>query len=312
MKKEKAQSKFQKESLATNLKKNYVLYLFLILPCLYFIVFKYIPMFGNLIAFRKYTPGGSIIGEGEFTFKYFEMFLTDGTFWTVFSNTIILSIFVLIIMFPAPIIFALLMNELGGKHFKKLVQSVTIIPRFFSVVVVITIFNALLSPSTGIINELITSFGGTEIFFMNDANWFRPIYISTEIWQLLGWNSIIYMAVLSSVDHEQYEAAMVDGANRWKQTLHITLPAMLPTIAINLIMSVGTVINLGFEKNLLLYQPNIAEVADVIQTYVYRMGLLNRNYSYATAVGLFQAVISLSLLWITNKLVNKYWDCGLW
>ena len=305
-------NKVKKESWAVNIKNNIVLYAFLVLPVLYFIIFKFIPMFGNIIAFRKYRPGGSYLGEGEFTLRYFQMFLSDGTFWGVFQSTVILSILVLLITFPLPIIFSLLLNEIGGKKFKKAVQSITIIPKFLSVVVVIMIFNSLLSPSTGIVNHIITTLGGKEIFFMNDAAWFRTIYIVTEVWQFLGWNSIIYMAVLASADFEQYEAAMVDGANRWKQTIHITIPVMLPTIAINLVMAVGTVINLGFEKNLLLYQPNTAEVSDVIQTFVFRIGLLGKNYSYATAVGLFQAVISLTMLWIANKLVNKYWGCGLW
>ncbi len=302
----------KQESFSSCFMRNKVIYAFLALPVVYFLVFKYIPMIGNIIGFRKYRAGGSYLGEGELTFKYFEQFISDSQFWGVFGNTITLSLLVLLITFPLPIIFALCMNELGNKHFKKFVQSVTIIPKFFSVVVVISIFNALLSPSTGIVNHLITTLGGKEIFFMNESQWFRAIYIITDIWQFLGWNSIIYMAVLASADKEQYEAAMVDGANRWKQTIHITLPVLLPTIAINLILSVGTVINLGFEKNLLLYKDNIADTADVIQTFVFRMGLEYKNYSYATAVGLFQAVISLSLLYVANKLINKYWDCGLW
>ncbi len=299
-------------SFAECFRKNKVIYAFLVLPIIYFIVFKYIPMFGNIIGFRKYVSGGSYLGTGEFTLKYFEMFLKDPSFWGVFQNTIVLSLLVLLITFPLPIVFALMMNELGNKKFKKFVQSVTIIPKFFSVVVVISIFNLLLSPSTGVVNHLITSLGGAEIFFMNESQWFRAIYIITDIWQFLGWNSIIYMAVLASADKEQYEAAMVDGANRWKQTIHVTLPALLPTISINLILSVGTVINLGFEKNLLLYKENIADTADVIQTFVFRQAMEYKNYSYATAVGLFQAVISLALLWVANKLINKYWDCGLW
>ncbi len=302
----------KKEGFIECFKRNKVIYAFLLLPVIYFLVFKYIPMFGNIIAFRKYTAGGSYLGDGEFTLKYFRLFLTDSTFWGVFQNTVILSALVLLITFPMPIIFALLMNELNEGKFKKVVQSVTIIPKFLAVVVVISIFNNLLSPSTGIVNYFIASLGFEKIFFMNEEAWFRFIYIFTDLWQFLGWNAIIYMAVLASADREQYEAAMVDGANRWKQTIHITLPTMLPTIAINLILSVGTVINLGFEKNLLLYNSNIAGVADVIQTFVFRMGLENKNYSYATAVGLFQAVISLSLLYIANKLVNKYWDAGLW
>lgn len=291
---------------------NYTLYAFLLLPLIYFIVFKYIPMFGNVIAFRKFKPGGSYFGVSWEGFKYFEMFWKDPQFWAAFKNTILLSGLVLIITFPLPIIFSLLLNEISGKRFKKVVQSVTIIPKFLSVIVVVMIVKSILSPSTGTLNILIKSMGGEAINFLNEPQYFRAIYIISEIWQFLGWNSIIYMAVLSSADQEQYEASMVDGANRWQQTLYVTLPVMMPTIAINLIIAVGNVLNLGFEKVLLMYVPATYSTADVIQTFVYRVGLLSNNFSYGTAVGLFQGVISLSLLWITNRIVNKHWDAGLW
>lgn len=202
--------------------------------------------------------------------------------------------------------------RLLGKKFKKIVQTVTIVPKFLSVVVVVMIINGLLSPSTGIVNILIERFGGESIYFLGEPSWFRTIYVSSDIWQFLGWNSIIYMAVLSSADQSQYEAAMVDGANRWKQTIYITLPLMLPTISINLIIAIGTILNVGFEKILLLYSPAVYSTADVIQTYVYRIGLVGNNYSYGTAIGLFQGLLGLILLWLSNKLTNKLWDCGLW
>ncbi len=293
-------------------KENYVLYGFLLLPTIYFAIFKYIPMLGNIIAFRRYKAGGNYFGEEWSGLKYFEMFWNDSSFWDAFQNTITLSFLMLILTFPLPIIFSLLLNEVSNKNYKKFVQSITIVPKFLSVVVVVMMFNTMLSPSTGIVNAIITSFGFDPIFFFNEASWFRPVYIYSDVWQFLGWGSIIYMAVLAGADQEQYEAAMVDGANRWQQTWFITLPLMLPTISINLIISVGNILNLGFEKILLIYTPNTYETADVIQTYVYRMGLLNKNYSYGAAVGLFQAVISLSLLWITNRIINKYWDSGLW
>ena len=198
------------------------------------------------------------------------------------------------------------------KKVKKVVQSLTIVPRFLSVVVVVAMMNALLSPSTGIVNTIIEKLGGEAIYFMNEPFWFRIIYIISELWQFLGWNSIIYMAVLSSADQEQYEAAMVDGAGKIKQAIHITLPMMLPTIAINLIIALGNILNIGFEKVLLMYTPTTYETADIIQTFVYRVGLMNANYSYGTAVGLFQGVISLSLLWAANRITNKRWGCGLW
>ena len=292
--------------------RNKVIYAFLVFPILYFVLFKYIPMAGNIIAFRKYRTGGNYFGEEWSGLKYFEMFLTDENFWSVFFNTITLSAMVLIITFPLSIIFALLLNEVGHKGYKKIVQSVAIVPKFLSVVVVVMIFNSLLSPSNGVVNEIVKFFGGEEIFFMNEAGWFRPVYIITDIWQFMGWNSIIYMAVLASADQEQYEAAMIDGANRWKQTRYITLPIMIPTISINFIISISHILNLGFEKALLIQKPSTYATSDIIQTFVYRMGLLNKNYSYGTAVGLFQAVIGLVLLYIANKVVNKRWNTGLW
>lgn len=300
------------KELGTSMKKNTTLYIFLILPIIYFVVFKYIPMFGNIIAFRKYVPGQSYFGVSWEGFRYFEMFLKDEAFWNAFKNTIVLSGISLLICFPIPIIFSLLLNELMQKKFKKVVQSVTIIPRFLSVVVVVAMMNAMLSPSTGIVNRIIEYFGGEAIYFMNDPFWFRIIYICSELWQFVGWNSIIYMAVLSSADQEQYEAAMVDGAGKIKQAIHITLPIMLPTIAINLIISLGNILNIGFEKVLLMYTPTTYETADIIQTFVYRIGLMGANYSYGTAVGLFQGVISLTLLWMANRITNKRWGCGLW
>ena len=316
-KKEKTKNKKKQGSaglkeLRISMKKNTTLYIFLVLPIIYFAVFKYIPMFGNIIAFRKYVPGQSYFGVSWEGFRYFEMFLKDEAFWNAFKNTVILSGISLLICFPIPIIFSLLLNELMQKKFKKLVQSVTIVPRFLSVVVVVAMMNALLSPSTGIVNRIIEHFGGEAIYFMNDPFWFRIIYICSELWQFVGWNSIIYMAVLSSADQEQYEAAMVDGAGKIKQAIHITLPIMIPTIAINLIISLGNILNVGFEKVLLMYTPTTYETADVIQTFAYRIGLMGANYSYGTAVGLFQGVISLTLFWIANRITNKRWECGLW
>jgi len=302
----------QMAELKKSVRKNYTLYIFLLLPIIYFVVFKYIPMLGNVVAFRKFVPGKSYFGVSWEGLKYFKMFFGDPTFWKVFKNTVILSFSALAIGFPLPIIFALCLNELTQKRFKKLVQSITIIPRFLSTVVVISMLNTLLSPKTGIVNMIIEALGGKAIFFINEPGWFRSLYILSDIWQFLGWSSIIYMAVLSSADQEQYEASMVDGANKLQQIFHITIPLLLPTIAINLIISLGNILSVGFEKVLLMYQPSIYDTADVIQTYSFRIGLQGGNFSYGTAVGLFQGLISLSLLWVANKVTNKYWQCGLW
>ena len=312
MKKKKKKETLTMSDVTKSLKRNYAMYLLLVLPVIYFIVFKYIPMFGNIIAFRKFVPGQSYFGVEWVGFKYFEMFIGDQKFWDVFKTTLIMSLANLMVSFPLPIIFSLLLNEIKAEKFKKVVQSVTILPKFLSVVVVVMITNSLLSPSTGIINGILESFGMDTIYFLQKPEWFKFIYVTSELWQFLGWNSIIYMAALSSADQEQYEAALVDGANRWQQTVHITMPVLRPTIAINLIISIGCILNTGFEKILLMYQPATYETADVIQTYVYRIGLLNNNFSYSTAIALFQGLISLTLLYIVNKLINKYWECGLW
>lgn len=308
----KKKSTLTAEDIKKSLKRNYAMYLLLLLPVLYFAVFKYIPMFGNVIAFRKFVPGKSYFGVEWVGFKYFEMFITDPKFWGVFKTTIIISLANLMVSFPLPIIFSLMLNEIKAERFKKIVQSVTILPKFLSVVVVVMITNALLSPSTGIINAMMEAVGMDTIHFLQKPEWFKTIYITTEVWQFLGWNSIIYMAALSGADQEQYEAALVDGANRWQQTVHITMPVLRPTIAINLIISVGCILNTGFEKILLMYLPVTYETSDVIQTFVYRMGIMSNNFSYATAISLFQGIISLSLLWVVNKITNKYWECGLW
>lgn len=297
---------------AKSVKKNYAIYLMLLLPIIYFIVFKYVPMFGNVIAFRKYVPGKSVFGVSWRGLDYFKMFINDPQFWSAFKNTITLSLLTLVVSFPLPIIFALMLNEVRLKRFKKAVQSITIIPKFLSVVVVVMILNTLLSPSNGTINMIIEFFGGEPIYFMQEEFWFRFVYIASNIWQFMGWSSIIYMACLSSADMEQYEAAMVDGASRWKQTIYITIPLLLPTIAINLTISVGNILNVGFEKVLLMYTPATYSFADVVQTFVYRIGLIGSNYSYGAAAGLFQGIISLFLLWVTNYITNKYWKCGLW
>ena len=312
MKKKKKKTALTTQDITRSLKRNYAMYLLLILPVIYFIVFKYIPMFGNVIAFRRYQVGKSYFGVEWVGFKYFEMFINDPKFWGVFKTTIIISLANLMVSFPLPIIFSLMLNEIKAERFKKIVQSITILPKFLSVVVVAMITTTLLSPSTGAVNGVLKEFGLETIHFLQEPGWFKGIYITTEVWQFLGWNSIIYMAALSGADQEQYEAALVDGANRWQQTVHITMPVLRPTIAINLIISVGCILNTGFEKILLLYQPSTYETADVIQTYVYRVGLLGNSFSYSTAISLFQGIISLSLLWIVNKITNKYWECGLW
>lgn len=282
-------------------------YLLLILPVTYFILFKYVPMAGNVIAFRSYKPGGSIFGIKWVGFRYFKMFLNDPFFLRALKNTFILSFGNLLVNFPVPIIFALMLNEIKSNKGKRLVQTIAFLPSFIAVVIVMGIVKEMLSPSTGIVNEWITWLRITDkpVFFVNDPKWFRPIYILTDMWQYTGRSAVIYIAALAGVNPTLYEVAKVDGASRWKQTIHVTLPGIMPTIAITLVLRVGTLLTLGFEKALLLQTPVNTVTSDIIDTFVYRQGLLLGNYSYATAVGLFSGVIGFILILATNMIVNR-------
>lgn len=301
-----------KKGFLKTIHKYYHYYLLLLLPVLYFIIFKYGPMFGNIIAFRRYVPGKSIYGEAWVGFRYFKMFMADSYFWRAFLNTLILSFSNLLITFPIPIIFAILLNEIRKKRFKSFVQTVSYLPHFISTVVVVGIINELLSPSTGIINTLLVNLKLEPVYFLNETKWFRPIYIMSEIWQTTGWSSIIYMAAISNIDQQLYEASEIDGAGRLRQVFNITITSLLPTIMIILILAIGRILSIGYEKILLLYNPITKSVAEVISTFVYSMGLESSNYSYAAAIGLFDAIIGLLLIYSANYFSNKLTDSGLW
>lgn len=287
------------------IQRDRVLYLILLLPIIYLILFKYAPMAGNILAFRKFKVGGSMFGVKWEGLKYFKLFIRDSYFWQVFRNTLLLSVLNLVFGFPIPIILALLLNEVKNKGGKRIVQTITYLPKFLSTVVVVSMLQTLLSPSTGAINMFLNKLGVESIYFLNEPSWFRPVYILSDIWQFMGWNSILYLTALTSVDPQLYEAAAIDGANRWKQTLHVTIPGILPTIVITLILSTGSVLSVGFEKVLLLYTQNTMDVADVISTYTYRMGIVNSQYSYTTAVGLFQGIINLIIITAVNQISKK-------
>lgn len=295
----------------TAIKKDWQLYSLLILPIIYFIIFKYGPMYGNIIAFRKFVPGGPAYGTEWVGLKYFKLFIHDPTFWGIFGNTLRISVESLIIGFPFPIIFALLLNELTGKRFKKFVQTVSYLPHFLSMVIVAGMLQQLLDPN-GVINGIIKAFGGHATSFLTEPGWFRTIYISSGVWQGLGWGAILYLAALSGISMELYEAAKIDGANRWKQTIHVTIPGIMPTIIILLILNIGGLATVGFEKILLLYNPLTYSTADVVSTYLYRMGIESNNFSYATAIGLFQSIIGLTLISSANFISKKYSETSLW
>lgn len=292
-------------------RRNWQLYSLAVIPLAFFVIFRYIPMAGNVIAFRRYQPGGGLFGVQWVGLYYFRMIVEDVSFWNAFTNTLILGGLTLLFLFPAPIILALLLNEVRVRVFKRFVQTISYLPHFLSVVVVAAIIMQLVSVD-GVINQAVKAFGHQPIPFLQDPAWFRPIYISSEIWQTVGWGTILYLAALTTIDAQLYESAQVDGANRWQQTWHVTIPGILPTIITLLVLNTGTFMAVGFEKVLLLYNPLIYSTADVISTYLYRVGIVSGSFSYAAAIGLFEAVIGLTLVMITNLIARRTVGMSLW
>lgn len=292
--------------------RNRFLYLMLALPLLYFFVFKYGAIGWLGIAFKRFNARAGLWGSDWVGFKYFEMFLKDPYFFTVLKNTIVISLWSLVFYFPVPIILALLINEVKSHRRKKVVQTVTYLPYFISTVVVCNLAMYIFA-TDGIVNDIITNvFGGTAKTFLSDPAWFRPIYIITEIWQNAGWGSIIYLAALAGVDQQLYEAAAIDGASRLKQVIHISIPGISSIISIQLLLTLGRMLNVGYEKILLLYNGATYSTADIISTYVYRRGLIDANYSYGAAISVFQAIVSLILICCANKAADKIGATSLW
>ncbi|HCX85776.1 MAG TPA: protein lplB [Micrococcales bacterium] len=301
----------RKHTWARALKRDWRLYTFLILPIVFLLIFRYLPMAGNVIAFRRFKPGGSIFGEEWVGFYYFEMFIHNPQFWSVFWNTVILGALTLAICFPLPIVLALMLNELRSRRFKKIVQTISYLPHFMSVVIVVGIVFQLTAVN-GTVNQVIGAFGVDPIPFMQLPEWFRTIYVSSEVWQTVGWGTILYLAALTTIDDQLYEAARIDGANRWKQTWHITLPGIRPTMMVLLILNIGSFMAVGFEKVLLLQNPLIYSTADVISTYLYRVGIQSAQFSYGTAIGLFEAIIGLVLVLSANFFSRRAVGASLW
>ena len=290
---------------------RYLLLIFMI-PLMYYIIFRYVPMYGIIIAFEDFKPFKGILGSPWVGFKHFMEFFNSVYFTRVLVNTLLLSLYGIIFTFPAPIILALLLNEVKNGRFKRTIQTVSYLPYFISTVVVVGLVVNFLSPSMGIINMIIRQLGFEPIYFMVRAEYFKPIYTAMCIWKSVGWEAIIYIAALTTIEVELYEAAIIDGASKWKQLIHITIPGIIPTIVIMLIMRFGNILNVDFESIILLYNPSIYSSADVISTYVYRSGLVDGNFSFATAVGFFQNAIGFALIVITNKISNKVTGSGLW
>lgn len=306
-----AAASFQKLTVRQKLWRCKELYLLLLLPILYFLIFRYGTFVWLTIAFKDFTLGKNLFTAEWVGFKHFEAFLQDPYFWNLIWNTLALNFLLLFFSFPAPVILALMINEMKGKRTKKLVQSVSYLPHFFSTVVVCGLLVNLLA-TEGMVNSLLSALGLSKIPFMTSTAWFRPIYVISDIWQGVGWGSIIYMAALSGIDAQLYEAAVLDGASRWKQIIHISLPGILSVISIQFLMSLGGILNIGYEKILLLYNGSNMPVADVISTYVYRRGLMGADYGYGSAVGLFQSVIGLLFMTGANQIAKKLNAASLW
>lgn len=292
------------------LKRYWMLYLMALPVVLYYIIFHYLPMFGIVISFQNFRVTRGFFGSKWVGLENFIDFFTSEYAWRNTRNTLMISLYGLVFAFPAPIILALMLNEVKNAHFKKLVQTITYMPHFISLVIICALVMDFCS-TKGLINTIIVALGGTGINFMNEAKWFYPIYTISGIWQHMGWDSIIYLAALSSIDPELYEAATVDGAGRFRRMWHITLPGIAPTISILLILRIGSIMSVGFEKIILLYSPATYETADTISTYVYRRGLQDGKYSFAAAVGLMNSIVNFILLIAADRISKKLGQSGL-
>lgn len=296
------------------IRKVWRLYVLIALPVLYIIIFKYIPMYGAQIAFKDFIVTKGITGSDWVGFKHFVRFFKSYEFWRLMSNTIILSVYSLVAGFPFPIILALSLNYVRNQFFKKSVQMITYAPHFISVVVMVGIILELLDPRNGIVNTIIKAFGFEPVNFMGNPDYFKSIYVWSGIWQSVGFSCIIYLAALASIDPSLHEAAVVDGANKVQRMWHIDIPGIMPIAIIILILNTGHMLDIGFEKVLLMQNPLNIRTSEVIDTYVYKVGLASQsmNYSYSSAIGLFKSVINLLLLVAVNKIAQKTKQESLW
>jgi putative aldouronate transport system permease protein len=292
-------------------RSKYLMLLFL--PALvYYIMFKYVPMFGIMISFKDYNTFKGVWASDWVGLKHYSLFFNSPDFLKLLKNTVLLGVYKIVFGFPAPIMLALLLNEVRKSIIKRFVQTISYLPHFISNVVVVGMMFLFLSPSSGLVNNVIEWLGYDAVNFMQNENYFRTIYVLSEIWQHIGWETIIYLAALSSIDPQLYEAARVDGANRRHQLLHITIPGIAPAIIILFILNVGRVLDIGFEKVLLMLNPSIYSTADVLSTYVYRTGIQAMNYSYGTAIDFFTSVINLLFILTANWISRKASETSLW
>ena len=306
---------FSLKEFSTYFKRYWQLYLLLFLPMVYFAIFKYVPMVYIQIAFKKYSLVQSVwempLAKNH-GFEYFIKAFNNKDFWNALRNTVVLNLLDLIIGFPIPIIFAIMLNELRLPRFKKVVQTVAYMPHFLSWVIVSSIALQLFAPSTGFVNLLIQKLGGESIPFLNDPKHWVFTYIFVGIWQSFGWNSIIYLAAIAGINNELYEAAEVDGAGRWDKIWHITLPGIRSTIVVLLIMNLGNILGSSFDRPFAFQNNTVMEYAEVLSTYVYTNGIKGLKFSFTTAIGLFQSVVGVVFLLISNKVAQKFGERGIW
>jgi putative aldouronate transport system permease protein len=301
-----------RRKLLSHAMRSWQLYAFLLPTLVYFAVFHYGPLYGAQIAFRDYLGALGIWGSPWVGLQNFERFFKSAYFVNLLSNTVILSVLMLVFSFPVPVIFALMLNQLGNQRYKRIVQTVSYAPHFISTVVFVGMLFLFTSPSVGIVNILVSKLGGPRIYYMGNAAWFRPVYVLSDIWQETGWGAIIYLAALSAINPELYEAATIDGATKFQRILHIDIPAILPTVTILLVLRAGAIMSLGFEKAFLMQSSLNLEVSEIISTYVYKVGLQGAQFSFASAVGLFNSVANLVLLLIVNRVARALGETSLW
>lgn len=298
--------------LIADMKKNYILYLMILPVVIYYLVFAYGPMYGVQLAFKDYHIKKGIWGSDFIGLEHFRRFFSSYSFEQLIKNTIGISVYSIVVGFPIPIVFALMLNYLRSKNLKKVVQMVSYAPYFISTVVMAGMLIIFLDGDTGIVNKVVEFFGGEPVRFLSRPEMFKSIFVWSGVWQGMGFSSIIYISALSGVDYEMHEAAIVDGASIYKRMWHIDLPSIRPTIMMLLILNMGQLMNVGFEKVFLLQNSLNMQTSDVISTFVYRVGLINNDYGYSTAVGLFNSVINVILLVVANKLSKKFTEESLW
>lgn len=301
-----------KKKMWSKIFRNYELYLFLLPTVVYFAIFQYGPMYGIQIAFKRFTPSKGIWDSPWVGLDQFDRFFHSLQFWSILTNTVEISLYQLLVAFPIPIIFAILLNQVASNRFKKLVQTVTYAPHFISLVVIVGMLYLFLSPRNGILNELLGVFGIGPIFFLGEAAWYKTIFVFSGVWQNTGWSTIIYLAALTSINPDLHEAAVIDGASKVRRIWHIDIPGILPTIIILLILDIGNFLSVGFDKAYLLQNTLNIDASEIISTYVYKVGLLQTQYSYSAAIGLFNNVINLILLVSVNRIAKKLKQTSLW